>query len=40
MACPKGLAIRSIFSFLRKKEKDAATITHATTFKNNTTFNK
>jgi hypothetical protein len=30
MACPKGRAIRSIFSFLRKKEKDAAAITHAT----------
>ncbi len=30
MACPKGRAIRYIFSFLRKEEKDAATITHAT----------
>ena len=30
MACPRGRAMRCIFSFLRKKEKDAATITHAT----------
>jgi hypothetical protein len=33
MACPKGRAIRYIFSFFKKKEKDAASITHTTLYK-------
>jgi hypothetical protein len=36
MACPNGRAIHYIFSFLRKKEKDTTTITHATLYKNTT----